>query len=125
MVWNHAVSPFDVYGAILGGSSTEAAAPAGLEAPPAAFALGAPRPNPSTGRVVVPLALPAEAAVALEVLDALGRVVLTRDLGAVPAGGLEADLDVSALAPGVYVVRAVVSGPGAPAVRARTLTVVR
>ena len=85
------------------------------EAPPEArTALGAPVPNPASGRTVLALGL-AEAQT-VEVVDVLGRVV--QRLG-VPAGAAQVALDVRALAPGVYTVR--VSGIA----EARRLTVAR
>jgi hypothetical protein len=44
------------------------------------------------------------------VYDGLGRAVLTRDLGTRVAGRHEAALDLSRLAPGLYVVRVTAGG---------------
>ncbi len=64
-------------------------------------------PNPARGALALAFALPAPGDAAVEVVDALGRSVLRADLGAQPAGAGTARLDVSGLAPGVYVVRLV------------------
>lgn len=74
-------------------------------APPAAT-LGDPFPNPTAGRARLPLALPAEAVVTVEVFDALGRRVATPlDGAALPPGAHDLPLDGAGLASGVYVVR--------------------
>jgi hypothetical protein len=67
------------------------------------------RPNPARATALATVDLPAEGLLRLEVVDLLGRVVLTRTLDA-PAGASVHPLDVSALAPGVYVLRAVAAG---------------
>lgn len=83
-------------------------------------------PNPARGRATVSLTLVRAGAVRPDVYDALGRQVLTEDLGTLAAGLHEAPLDLSSLAPGVYVVRATVTAGAAPArVLTRRLTVAR
>lgn len=64
-------------------------------------------PNPTAGPLAVTLDLPTPSAVTLEAFDALGRRVhhATATLG---AGATPLNLDASAWAPGVYVVRATV-----------------
>ena len=87
------------------------------EASPSAVALSlAAGPNPARGAVALTFALPAAAAATAEVLDALGRSVLRADLGAQAAGAGAARLDVSGLAPGVYVVR-LAAGPARASTR--------
>ena len=89
-------------------------APTDAEAPPAQGA-AEPSPNPATGRVR--LALPAGGApYRIRVVDARGRTVRVR-LGV----GADAELDVTALAPGVY---GVVARGSAGVVR-QTVTVAR
>src|SRR5690606_6268983 len=60
---------------------------------PAAYALGQPYPNPSTGRTAVPFALPEEARVEVAVYDLLGRRVAVLAEGAYGAGRHVAVLD--------------------------------
>ena len=80
-------------------------------APPARTLLAvAVAPNPLTSGALVTLALDAPAVDAdVTVLDVLGRPVATLHTGPA-AGPLALRLDAHALAPGVYVVRAVVDG---------------
>ena len=73
-------------------------------------------PNPSRGRATVAFALGRPEAVRVAVYDGLGRAVLARALGALGAGRHEAALDLSGLAPGLYVIR-VTAGNGSGAVR--------
>ena len=81
--------------------SDEPGAPAGSVA-----SLGAAYPNPlAAGVVRVPYDVPAGGAVRLEVFDVLGRSLAGLVDGEVPAGVHEAELSVSGLASGVYVVR--------------------
>jgi hypothetical protein len=62
-------------------------------------------PNPARGRVVVAFSLPEFHRARVEVVDLLGRRVADVDLGTRPAGQHEVALDLSTLAPGLYVVR--------------------
>jgi hypothetical protein len=62
-------------------------------------------PNPARGRATVAFTLQAPSTARLAVYDGLGRAVLARELGTLPAGRHEMALDLSALAPGLYVVR--------------------
>ena len=73
-------------------------------APLADFALGHPYPNPSRGDVRVAYRVAAGEA-QVEVFDLLGRRVAQLADGPALAGEHRADLDVSGLAPGVYLVR--------------------
>ncbi|MDQ2771162.1 MAG: T9SS type A sorting domain-containing protein, partial [Bacteroidota bacterium] len=63
-------------------------------------------PNPAHGTttMLLPAALRQGQSIAVEVCDALGRVLLTRTLPTQAVPGVE--LPVASLAPGVYVVRA-------------------
>ena len=81
----------------------------------------APRPNPARGVAAVQVELGEAQDIRAALYDALGRRVLDLHDGAAPAGPLALRLDVSALAPGVYVVRV----EGARTVRTQTITVVR
>ena len=68
---------------------------------------GRTEPAVSSNAAVTPTrAEPADATVT--VYDLLGRAVATPLAGALPAGAHRAPVDASALAPGVYVVRATV-----------------
>ena len=82
---------------------------------PAAFAVGAPYPNPATAGVTLPLALPEAARVAVAVFDVLGRRVASTSerLG---AGEHRLAIEASRLAPGAYVAR-VTTGTHTGAVR--------
>ena len=63
-------------------------------------------PNPAASRAVVRFTLGTPADVTARVYDTLGREVLAVDLGPLAAGADgSVSLDVSALPPGVYVVR--------------------
>ncbi|MBI3540137.1 MAG: T9SS type A sorting domain-containing protein [Candidatus Eisenbacteria bacterium] len=67
------------------------------------FALGAPRPNPAASLLEIPYELPTGEA-RLELYDVAGRMVLRRTF--TPTTGPRAEpVDVSHLAPGVYLVR--------------------
>ena len=70
--------------------------------PTAAAARVALSPNPAHGRAVLQLAAPAPTASRATVADALGRAVLTV---AVAAGAASVPVDLTGLAPGVYLVR--------------------
>ena len=70
-----------------------------------AAALGAPFPNPSTGRASLALTLPADADVTAEAIDALGRRVAVLADGPLGAGRHVLELDASRLGTGTYVVR--------------------
>lgn len=63
------------------------------------------RPNPSSGSVIVELAVPNSGEATLSVLDIQGRVVKQVYNGAVRAGTTTFSVDTSTIAAGVYVVR--------------------
>ena len=101
-----------------------ARATAAADAPEAAaLRISAPRPTPAAGRATLTVDVPAAQTLRVTVADALGRTVATLHDGPAPAGPLVLTADVSALAPGVYVVR--VAGAGAsPGASAQTRLVV-
>ncbi len=72
---------------------------------PTASALDAPFPSPATGVVTIPYRLASDAAVRLEVLDLLGRVVRTVVDERRGAGGHHATVDLRGLASGLYLCR--------------------
>ncbi len=84
-----------------------ASATVGVEGGPLAFALDGARPNPTTaGRVAVSFVLPTDAAARIELVDVRGRVIATRDVGALGAGRHVVDLAAEQkLASGIYLVR--------------------
>ena len=95
------VVPFEIRDiAVAIGGPLLAAAPAAL------LRLASVYPNPAreTATLLLPAALRGGQATAVQVLDALGRVVLTRTLTAGPAETLT--LPLGALAPGLYLVQA-------------------
>jgi hypothetical protein len=78
--------------------------------PPPALALGAARPNPSQGAVMIPFSLPNEREVTLRLYDVSGRLVRTLLTGRRPAGEhdvlWDARSDAGSRAPqGVYFYR--------------------
>ena len=77
-------------------------------APPAAFALGVPYPNPvlDAARTTVPLRLAEAADVRLAVHDVLGREIAVLHDGPLAAGEHALLFDAAALPSGVYLVRA-------------------
>ena len=86
------------------------------ERPDTSWRLGLPSPNPAGAAVRVPLAVPTGDVVAVEVLDATGRVVARVD-----SARADVRLDTVGWAAGVYLVRA--TGPGG--VQTRSFTVSR
>ena len=93
------------------------------EGSPAAYALDAPYPNPSSGAAAVAYALPEAAVVRLAVYDVTGREVAVLVDGERAAGRHRAAL--GALAPGVYLVRLAASGPAGPFAATTRAVVVR
>ena len=76
-----------------------------VDQPPAGFWLGAPRPNPTRGLVVVPFCLPEAGTASLEVFDVRGGRVATLERGPV-AAGVHIRLWLSGgTPPGIYFVR--------------------
>ena len=69
------------------------------------LALHAPHPNPSASTIHIPYTLPVSGTVELAVVDVLGREVRRLVEARQPEGAHTAQLDASALAPGVYVIR--------------------
>ena len=84
-------------------------------ASPAAFALRAVYPNPAREAATVAFTLDRAQDVTLEVLDVLGRVVRTEEVGPQAGGPHEARLATAALPSGLYLVR--LRGDGAEATR--------
>jgi hypothetical protein len=72
---------------------------------PVGFALGQNYPNPFNPSTIIPFSLPAASTVRLDIFDALGRQIESRDLGYMSAGDYEVDFEASALASGVYFYR--------------------
>jgi len=60
--------------------------PENLSGIPREYALGSPRPNPFTGRMLVPYALPARSQVSLRIYSAAGALVRTLTSAELPAG---------------------------------------
>ena len=74
---------------------------------PEALAVAPVYPNPGRGRVTIPLQLPDDLEVTVEVLDVRGRVVaVLADWAPLAVGYPEVAWDASAVAPGLYIVRA-------------------
>ncbi|MBI5168567.1 MAG: hypothetical protein HZA61_03670 [Candidatus Eisenbacteria bacterium] len=84
----------------------------GDDAPVAAFALGAPSPNPTRGAARIPFALPRASHVRVSVLDVQGREVAVLADGVFAAGrhGVTMESAGRPLAAGLYFVRLRVSG---------------
>ena len=82
-------------------------------------------PNPAGTSAALRLTLAEGSDVTVVVYDLLGRVVATPLQGALPAGEHRATLDVGALAPGVYVVRATANTRAGAVVQTARLTVAR
>ncbi|MEL7362985.1 MAG: T9SS type A sorting domain-containing protein, partial [Bacteroidota bacterium] len=82
------------------------ASQASSEAQPLVFGLDAPYPNPTSGAATVRYGLPSAGEVRISVYDALGRTVAVLVDGTREAGWHEVALDGTALASGVYLVRA-------------------
>ena len=99
----------------------QSASTAGEDGAEALLALDAPRPNPATSRSDLPFSVDAAGRVRVSVYDVLGREVAVVTDGERAAGAHTEALDVTRLAPGVYVVRL----STATGTRVRTLTVVR
>ncbi|MEM1042682.1 MAG: S8 family serine peptidase [Bacteroidota bacterium] len=82
-------------------------------------------PNPSSGRVTLPLVLGEDAEARVEVFDVLGRRVALLHDGPLAAGRHALALDGAVLPAGVYVVRATVGGPGEARQLTRRVSLVR
>ena len=107
-----------------GGTGTFPTGAESAEAP-AAFALSAPAPNPTRGAVRLALYVPEASHVAVRVFNVLGQEVARPVDGPQAAGTLAVTVETSALAAGVYVVRAEATVGGRAAVETRRVTVVR
>lgn len=101
-------------------STTSASASARFE-----DALFDPFPNPTSGRLTVPLTLAATSNVTVSVFDALGRRVAVLADGEMAEGAHALRLDARHLASGVYVVQARVDGAAGQTAFAKRLSVVR
>lgn len=86
--------------AVVLGSVAAAAPPA-----PSETRLGAPVPNPASGRVTLALALAEAADIEVTVVDVRGRTLTREAIGGMPAGVHPLTVETGALAPGTYVVR--------------------
>ncbi len=62
-------------------------------------------PSPTTGQLYMNLGLEQASEVQVSVIDGLGQVVYSSNLGRIAAGGLVRTLDLSALADGAYLLR--------------------
>ena len=102
-VYNRALTEAEVVSLSAGGTTT----PDGLPGVP--FALGPPRPNPTSGAARLTLGVSEAGRVRVVVLDALGRAVATLVDGPLAAGAHEVAWDGRGAA-GVYLVRATMGG---------------
>ena len=87
--------------------------------------LDAARPNPATGRAVVPFTLGTAADVDVVALDVLGRVVARLAAGPYAAGRHEAVFDAASLPAGTYLVRVRAAGAGGRTEATQRVTVRR
>ncbi len=90
---------------------TTVVGPTGLTPETATALSGGAWPNPATGTLHVALARPTVAPVTLTLTDAVGRTAQTRTAPAA-SGPYETTLDVTGLAPGLYLLRAQAAGRG-------------
>jgi hypothetical protein len=100
-------SPWSPVWSFTAGTST---AVAGAEALPDALVLGTPYPHPVSGTATVRLGVPEAGPLRVRLYDGLGREVARLHDGDAPAGWTPLPLDVSGLAPGLYVLRAEADG---------------
>lgn len=103
---------------------TAAEAPA-APAPPLAAAVGPVVPNPTAGRATLALTLPEAARVTVDLFDAVGRLVRSGSPSERSAGASSVSVDVSGLAPGVYVARVAIQSPGGASSVSRRFIVAR
>ena len=93
------------------GDVNETAGEIWVDVPSEAFRLGSPTPNPSDRGWTVWLSLLGGVGATLEVLDVLGRVVVTRDVGSLGAGRHQVTMIAPAPLPaGVYTLRLTEAG---------------
>lgn len=96
------------------------------EAPVVGVEISAPAPNPASTSARLALSLEAPALVRVDVLDALGRLVVSLPERALAAGPHEVEFPLRGLAPGVYAVRASLNtASGEEAAVSRRLVVAR
>jgi hypothetical protein len=67
-------------------------------------------PNPTTGTCTLALELPVTGRAQVNIRSAQGALVRTVDVGSLPRGASNLDLDLNGLVPGVYTVSLEVSG---------------
>ncbi|MDX1421057.1 MAG: T9SS type A sorting domain-containing protein [Rubricoccaceae bacterium] len=119
----------DLMGGRVGGGHTASAAPLAQAASatmPVAFRLLRARPNPFTGRTVVPFEVSDGTHVRVSVFDILGREVAVLADGRYAGGVYEATLEGRGLAAGLYVVTARVETPsGARRTLSQRVTLLR
>lgn len=72
---------------------------------PGGFLLNQNYPNPFNPTTTISFTLPAPSSVRLQVIDVLGRLVDTRDLGVLPTGDHSIEYDAYGLSSGVYFYR--------------------
>ena len=109
-------------------STTPVAASRGVESGDDAvteLSMGTARPNPTSGRAIVPLSLPAASHVRLSLYDVLGREAAVLVDGQLAAGRHGVALETRDLAPGVYVLRGVVETDAGVVALAGRVTVAR
>ncbi|MBB4080305.1 hypothetical protein GGR28_002935 [Lewinella aquimaris] len=70
-----------------------------------AYVLGANRPNPATGRTLIPFSIPQEQAVLLEIYDVNGRLIRTLADRSFMAGDHLVPVELTGLSAGVYLYR--------------------
>jgi hypothetical protein len=70
-----------------------------------AFRMGAPYPNPFNSMLTIPLVLDHDENVVLEVLDILGREVMTQSFGSLSRGEHRLTLDFTGISSGAYFLR--------------------
>jgi carboxypeptidase D len=101
--WRYELTEVDAAGreTVLGSTVINYAGPTAVKA----FTLAGPYPNPARDRTTVAFALPRAARARLAVYDLAGREVSCPLDAELAAGAHEVALDVSALAPGIYVYR--------------------
>lgn len=87
--------------------------------------LGSPHPNPTRSTATLALELPFTATVRADVFDLVGRHIGMFVDGELEAAVYQLRVEGTGLAPGVYVVRALVSGGGEVHTMARRFTLVR
>lgn len=111
---DRAVRPGGRYGyrlEFVDGGVNESAGEVWVDVPSVAFRLGSLTPNPSARGWTVSLSLLGGVRATLEVLDVLGRVVMTREVGSLGAGQHQVPMIAPTLLPaGVYTLRLTEAG---------------